>query len=174
MDQKILLVIDMQNDFITGALGSKEAQAIVPSVVEMIGSWKGPVYATQDTHDDDYLSTPEGLKLPVEHCLYQTTGWEIHKDVDKALFEHAGCSHMWYKHQFADIQLMHAICAETPSELHIIGLDTDICVVSNAIIARTIAPPMPIIVHASCCAGSTPENHEAALAVMRSCQIDVV
>lgn len=172
MNKKTLLVIDMQNDFITGSLGTAEAQAIVPNVVQMIRSWNGTIYATQDTHFDDYLTTPEGIKLPVEHCLYSTNGWKIQEDVYTALLEHG--YHAWGKKQFADIPLMHAICAETPSELHIMGLDTDICVVSNAIIARTLAPALPIIVHADCCAGSTPERHLAALEVMRNCQIDVV
>lgn len=163
---KTLIVIDMQNDFIDGALGTKEAEAIVENVKSKINSYKennGRVIFTRDTHGSNYLDTPEGKKLPVTHCIKGTKGWEIADGlyfdgcevIDKPSFGFTG----WYKYSFDEIEL--------------IGLCTDICVVSNALILKALFPESDISVDASCCAGVTPESHKAALLTMKMCQIDV-
>ncbi|MGN0447722.1 MAG: cysteine hydrolase family protein [Acutalibacteraceae bacterium] len=163
---KTLIVIDMQNDFIDGALGTKEAEAIVENVKSKINSYKennGRVIFTRDTHGSNYLDTPEGKKLPVTHCVKDTKGWEIADGlyfdgcevIDKPSFGFTG----WDKYSFDEIEL--------------IGLCTDICVVSNALILKALFPESDISVDASCCAGVTPESHKAALLTMKMCQIDV-
>lgn len=165
--KKTLIVIDMQHDFIDGALGTAEAVAIVPRVKEKIASYvqRGDeVIFTRDTHAENYLETPEGKKLPVPHCIRGTQGWEIFdglyvegaRIIDKP---HFGWSH-WDE--------------ETLEEVELIGLCTDICVVSNALLIKTSFPDAAVRVDASCCAGVTPESHEAALLTMRMCQIDVM
>ncbi|MBQ4617999.1 MAG: cysteine hydrolase [Clostridia bacterium] len=165
--KKTLIVIDMQHDFIDGALGTAEAVAIVPRVKEKIARYVqngDEVIFTRDTHEDDYLDTPEGKKLPVPHCIRGTQGWEIFeglyvegaKIINKPNF---GWPH-WND--------------ETLEEVELIGLCTDICVVSNALLIKASFPDAAVRVDASCCAGVTPESHEAALLTMRMCQIDVM
>ncbi len=164
---KTLIVIDMQNDFINGSLGTKEAEAILPKVREKISSYAEAgdrIVYTRDTHNADYLSTSEGQKLPVVHCVKDTAGWEIadglyvagSEIIDKLSFGFTG----WEEMAFEEIEL--------------IGLCTDICVVSNALILKALFPDAVIRVDASCCAGVTPETHTAALATMRMCQIEVI
>ena len=173
MSRKILIVIDMQNDFIDGSLGTKEAEAIVPAVIEKIKEYpKQDVYATRDTHLKDYLNTQEGKNLPVEHCIKGTKGWEIRADIAELILK----NHIFDKPTFGSVQLAEAVKKmneEEPLEIELIGLCTDICVVSNALLLKAFMPEVRISVDPSCCAGVTPEKHEAALETMRSCQIQV-
>ena len=167
--KKTLIVIDMQNDFIDGALGTKEAQAIVPNVKKKIEEYQArgdKVFFTRDTHFENYLNTNEGKHLPVEHCIKNTYGWQISDElntedcaiIDKTTFGHRG----WWTWNF-DVD-----------EIELCGLCTDICVVSNALILKTTFPEINITVDASCCAGVTPESHKAALTTMKMCQINVI
>ena len=173
MARKILIVVDMQNDFIDGSLGTKEAEAIVPAVIEKIKEYpKQDVYATRDTHLKDYLNTQEGKNLPVEHCIKGTKGWEIRADIAELILK----NHIFDKPTFGSVQLAEAVKKmneEEPLEIELIGLCTDICVVSNALLLKAFMPEVRISVDPSCCAGVTPEKHEAALETMRSCQIQV-
>ena len=178
---KVLVVIDMQNDFIDGSLGTAEAAAIVPKVVEKIRTWEGPVYATQDTHFSDYLETQEGQILPVEHCIQGTEGWKIEPSVRKALGEGAGQNEsVLYltKSTFGSRDLAELLAKrhreEGIEEIMLVGLCTDICVISNALVLKAFLPEIPISVDASCCAGVTPESHRNALNALRQCQIRVL
>ncbi len=164
---KVLIVIDMQNDFVTGSLGSKEAQAIVPKVKAKIRKYadRGDrIIFTRDTHGENYLETSEGKKLPVKHCIKGTEGWQVVPElvtepceyVDKPSFGWLA----WDDFKEND-------------EIELVGVCTDICVVSNALILKAKYPDAAISVDAGCCAGVTPEKHEAALETMKSCQIDV-
>lgn len=163
---KLLIVIDMQNDFVTGCLGTSEARAIVPNVKKKIEEWDGELLFTRDTHNEDYLNTPEGKKLPIPHCIENTDGWKI---VDG--LEQPNCSYInkdtfgWNHWRMPDNYL---------EEIHICGVCSDICVVTNALILKTMYPDTEIIVDASCCAGTTPQAHRAAMEVMKSCQITVI
>ena len=168
---KVLVVVDMQNDFIDGSLGTSEAVAIVPAVVEKIKAWDGVVVATRDTHTTDYLNTQEGRFLPVEHCIEGTPGWEIAPAVSAVLEEKE--AEIVDKPTFGSTILAEMLSSEDVSEIELIGLCTDICVVSNALLLKANMPEMPISVDAQCCAGVTPAKHEAALETMRSCQIIV-
>ena len=172
--RNILVVIDMQNDFIDGALGTQEAQAIVGTVVEKIKAYpKSDVYATRDTHGADYLDTAEGKKLPVEHCICGTKGWEIHPDIARLLEP----SHIVDKPTFGSLVLTRLLEEENKQEeiqVELVGLCTDICVVSNALLLKAALPENTIYVDASCCAGVTPKSHEAALMTMEMCQVGVV
>lgn len=173
---KILVVIDMQNDFIDGALGTKEAEAIVKNVIAKIKSYKScTVYATRDTHQKNYLKTQEGKYLSVKHCIEGTEGWQIHKDVAAALKKVN--AKIIDKPSFGSRELAELLAAENkiePCQVELVGLCTDICVVSNAIMIKGLSPEMPITVDASCCAGVTPEKHNAAIETMRSCQIEII
>ncbi|MBO4954228.1 MAG: cysteine hydrolase [Clostridia bacterium] len=173
--QKLLIVVDMQNDFIDGALGTKEAEAIVSGVAEQIRSFDGAVLATLDTHEENYMNTAEGAKLPIAHCIRGTTGWELHPQVQEALDEKKG--ETLEKPTFGSVQLPVWIRDRfNPDELEItlVGLCTDICVVSKALLLKAHFPETPIAVTSSLCAGVTPDAHQAALSTMRSCQIDVL
>lgn len=171
--RKVLVVIDMQKDFIDGTLGTKEAQAIVQNVVKKIGQYDPKdVYATRDTHSEDYLETSEGRKLPVVHCVEDTPGWEINAEVAEAL----GSATIINKPTFGSVVLADLLQEESDKEdlaIELVGLCTDICVVSNALLLKAVMPEIPISVDASCCAGVTPESHEAALTTMQMCQIDI-
>jgi len=164
---KYLIVVDMQNDFIDGSLGTKEAIAIVPNVVKKIREWDGPIIATYDTHQADYLQTQEGKFLPVEHCIENTHGWQLNPEVEAAL-EGKDVTKV-KKPTFGCVQLPELV-GET-DEIELVGLCTDICVVSNALLLKANYYETPISVDASCCAGVTPEPHDAALTTMRMCQI---
>lgn len=172
---KYLVVVDMQNDFIDGALGTPEAQAILPKVIEKIENFPGAVVFTQDTHDEDYLETLEGKKLPVEHCIIDTEGWKIQKDIQELQLSKHGL--VFNKDTFGSPQMvgcLQGINRMAPLDgIEVIGLCTDICVMANAVLLRTALPDTPIRVIASCCAGSTPEAHKVALEAMKSLQIDV-
>ena len=172
-----LIVVDMQNDFIDGSLGTKEAQAIVPAVVERIRQCREAGYqviATLDTHGENYMETSEGRMLPVMHCIRGTHGWEIREELQEAL----GNSLLLEKPTFGSIRLPGIISEEVENgdtlRIELLGLCTDICVVSNALLLKAHFPEAEINVHAACCAGVTPEKHLAALETMRSCQIHVL
>jgi len=168
---KALVVIDMQNDFITGSLGTPEAQAIVRRVAEKIATFDGAVLATKDTHDTGYEATQEGRLLPVRHCAVGSEGWEAPPEISKALLE-KDYTPFW-KDRFASLALAKHLEAGGYGEIHLVGVCTDICVVSNALVIKATLPETPIIVDASCCAGVTPALHKSALDVMRSCQIRI-
>ena len=171
--QKVLVVVDMQNDFIDGALGTKEAVAIVPHVEEKIRTFDGTVLFTRDTHETWYLGTQEGKKLPVPHCIRDTEGWQIRseldalrktKPIDKETFGSTDLA--------ADLVVMNI--DDEIGSITFVGLCTDICVISNALLVKASLPEVPIIVDAKCCAGVTPESHENALKAMETCQIEIV
>lgn len=169
-----LIVVDMQKDFVDGALGSPEAQAIVPNVMDKILSFEGQIFATLDTHNADYMETAEGKKLPVPHCIKGTPGWILDDGVAAAL-EQKGYTPV-EKVTFGSVllpRLLYQAAGGEPFSAELIGLCTDICVVSNALMVKANFPEMEISVDSSCCAGVTPATHEAALATMRCCQIDV-
>lgn len=171
--QKVLVVVDMQNDFIDGALGTKEAVAIVPHVEEKIRTFDGTVLFTRDTHETWYLGTQEGKKLPVPHCIRDTEGWQIRSELD-ALRKTKPID----KETFGSTDLAGELVAMNEDEeiekLTFVGLCTDICVISNALLVKASLPEVPIIVDAKCCAGVTPESHENALKAMETCQIEIV
>lgn len=171
--RRILLVVDMQNDFISGALGTPEAETIVDRVAEEIGKYPASdVIATRDTHGEDYLETQEGRNLPVVHCVKGTPGWELHPKIAAALRGAVVLD----KTAFASRELAEKLCdlAEREElEITLTGLCTDICVVSNALLIKAFLPETPLRVLADCCAGVTPESHRAALDTMRMCQIQI-
>lgn len=170
--RKLLVVVDMQKDFIDGSLGTEEAQAIVNHVIKKMKSYeKSDIYLTRDTHGEDYLETAEGKKLPVVHCVKDTEGWQLHPEIE-ALAEP---SHIIDKPTFGSLELMELLKQENEREtleLELAGLCTDICVVSNALLLKAAMPEITIRVDASCCAGVTPESHKAALLTMGMCQIE--
>ena len=167
---KYLIVVDMQNDFIDGALGSPEAVAIVPHVKEKIEHFDGKVLFTRDTHETNYLTTQEGRNLPVEHCIKGTDGWQIRPELD-ALRQTDAID----KPTFGSTALVHFLQKEKDIEsIELIGLCTDICVISNAMLIKAAFPEVPVTVDAKCCAGVTPQSHQNALDAMKMCQIKVV
>ncbi len=171
--KKILVVVDMQNDFIDGALGTKEAQAIIQPVIDKIKSYNtSNIYATRDTHTENYMNTNEGKHLPVVHCVKNTKGWEIEDRISKALDNAVIID----KPTFGSTRLAEILKNENEKEqleIELIGLCTDICVVSNALLLKASMPEINISVDSKCCAGVTPESHKAALVTMKMCQIDV-
>ncbi len=179
LNKKVLVVVDMQNDFITGSLGSKEAQAIVESVVKRILDFDGLILYTLDTHTEKYLETQEGHKLPVEHCIAGTDGWAPNSAVWMALMHKnvADEQHMIAKDTFGGVSLpmrIHEMLAGAePEEITLVGLCTDICVISNALLLKAFYPEAAISVDAAACAGATPEGHKNALSAMKVCQIDI-
>lgn len=167
---KILVVVDMQKDFIDGALGTPEAVAIVPYVKQAIENFEGKVFFTRDTHFSDYMDTQEGKHLPVPHCIKGTPGWEIHSELD-ALRTTAPID----KITFGSSQLPQILAGEKDVEsITFIGLCTDICVISNVMITKAFFPEIPLIVDAKGCAGVTPQSHKNALEAMKMCQITIV
>ena len=185
---KVLVIIDAQNDFITGDLGSKEAVAAVPNIVEKIKNLNTDdfIVFTKDSHHENYMETLEGKYLPIKHCLIGSEGWELHSDIRKAIedfgervIEELG---IWpirsiSKETFGSIDLMDLIekegIGDVTNEYEICGFCTDICVISNALILKTNTYNTPVKLDSKCCAGSIPELHEAALNVMRACQVEV-
>ena len=171
--RKLLIVVDMQNDFVDGSLGTSEAQLIVDNVVSKIRSYpERDVIVTLDTHGADYMRTQEGKNLPVVHCVRGTKGWEL----NPAVAEVTAHAKVYEKPTFGSIRLaedLRVLSQFEDLELELIGLCTDICVVSNALLLKAAMPEVPISVDASCCAGVTPETHDSALATMRMCQIKV-
>ncbi len=168
--KRLLIVVDMQNDFITGSLGTEEARQAVDSVVKKVLEYEksgDEVVFTMDTHGQDYLDTQEGRKLPVLHCIKGTDGWKLcpqlegfkGKRFEKAVFASRECAEYAAAGGFDQIEL--------------VGVCTDICVVSNALLLKALLPETPILVDSACCAGVTPHSHEAALETMKMCQVDV-
>lgn len=174
--KKILVVVDMQNDFVDGALGSKAAEEIVPNVVKKINAFDGDeIFVTYDTHYDNYASTLEGKKLPVPHCIEGTSGHELNADV-KAALEGKNRTDV-IKTTFGTFEISRILKEKYAGEelaIELLGLCTDICVISNALILRASFPNSAITVDASCCAGVSDATHKAALDAMRCCQIDVI
>ena len=175
---KALIVVDMQNDFVTGSLGSEQAEAIVPAVKQKVAEFeeRGDVVVfTRDTHGNDYLDTFEGKNLPVEHCIKATEGWEIIDDLQPLVSD---ANAIIDKPTFGSFELLNFLEPFIESgevqEIELCGLCTDICVVSNALLLRARFHETPIMVESSCCAGVTQESHESALQTMRSCQIQAI
>lgn len=179
---QLLVVVDMQNDFIDGSLGTKEAQGIVKNVASKIRNWDGGIICTMDTHEENYLDTLEGKNLPVPHCIYATDGWHIKQEVLDALalqeekgWDEFNCT--IYKGTFGSKEIpdiIKSLSEEGEIEsITLVGLCTDICVISNALLIKAFFPEVPIIVDASCCAGVTLESHQNALAAMKMCQITI-
>lgn len=173
--EKVLIVVDMQKDFVDGSLGTAEAVAIVDKVASRIAAFDGRIFATLDTHQADYLETAEGKKLPVPHCIKDTDGWLLNEKVMYALSEKN--YRTIEKGTFGSTKLVEEIAklaADGEVAVELIGLCTDICVVSNALLLKAHFPEACISVDAACCAGVTPKTHEAALETMRMCQIDIL
>lgn len=170
--QDFLIVVDMQKDFIHGALGTKEAEAIVPRVREKIERFDGRILFTRDTHEGDYLETQEGRRLPIPHCIRRTEGWQISDELPEQK-----AYAMVDKPTFGSVELGELLRREDKREaigsITLVGLCTDICVISNALLLKAFLPEAEIFVDASCCAGVTPESHRIALEAMRSCQIQI-
>lgn len=181
---RILVVVDMQNDFIDGPLGTPQAQAVVGDVVRKINEFKGNMIClTKDTHTEEYLKTQEGGLLPVKHCIWDTEGWRVRDEIatavsHKAIDDRVGVS-VFHKDAFGSVELGNYLAdfsiqkGRKIQEVVIVGLCTDICVISNALLIKAFLPETKITVDATCCAGTTPENHKNALAAMKVCQINV-
>ena len=171
-----LIVVDMQKDFISGSLGTPEAQAIVVPVIQKICGHKGPLYFTRDTHDENYLETHEGQRLPVEHCIKGSPGWQLHPELEALAQAFGGV--ILDKPAFGSPQLGELLAkrdAQDPVDsITLIGLCTDICVISNALLLRSLFPEADILVDASCCAGVTPQSHRGALEAMKLCHVDII
>ncbi len=172
--KKLLVVVDMQKDFIDGELGTPEAVSVLPKVIEKIEGFPGEVVFTMDTHGADYMETQEGRNLPVSHCIRESEGWQIAEELrkyttDRQLFE---------KYTFGSMELGEAVQLwseeEDIEDITLVGLCTDICVISNALILKAAVPEIPIIVDSACCAGVTQKSHENALEAMKMCQIKIV
>lgn len=173
--EKILVVVDMQNDFIDGSLGSEQAKSIVGRVAEKIRNFDGEVYVTFDTHYENYPETSEGKKLPVSHCIENTYGWKLNNDIRNAVAPKDYV--LIKKNTFGSTDLADHIkmkYGDKELQVEMVGVCTDICVIANAIMIKTFIPECEITVDSSCCAGVTPESHEAALKVMKSCLINVI
>lgn len=169
--KKLLIVIDMQNDFITGTLGSPQAERILPNVKAKVEEYKrngDKIVFTRDTHHDDYLKTQEGKYLPIKHCIDGTGGHRIANELNTC-----GCD-VFDKPTFGSLELAKRVAAGGFDEIELCGLCTDICVVSNALILKAQLPETRIAVDADCCAGVTEESHKAALLTMKMCQVDVI
>ena len=167
---KVLVVVDMQNDFVDGALGTKEAVAIVPNVVKKIQNFDGKIIFTRDTHEDNYMETQEGKNLPVPHCIRGTKGWELNPQIETLRKEDT-----IDKPSFGSLELGEYLKTLSDVEsVEFVGICTDICVISNVMITKAALPEVPVIVDASCCAGVTPESHKNALEAMKMCQVQVM
>lgn len=173
--KKVLIVVDMQNDFVDGALGTKEAVGIVENVVSKIKNFDGKILVTLDTHQNNYMETLEGKKLPVPHCIKMTNGWLLNEKVMAALSDKDYKT--IEKKTFGSTKLVdkiRKIKGNGDIEIEFIGLCTDICVVSNVLLLKAYFPEVKMTVDADCCAGVTPETHKAALETIKMCQVDVI
>ena len=177
----VLVVIDMQKDFIDGSLGTAEAQKIVDKVIKKIETWDGPVFATRDTHDENYLNSLEGKNLPVVHCVRGSDGWQIEPGVEAALKKKGAA--IVDKPTFGSMELARMLLGQNAgffdgsgpiAEVVLVGLCTGICVISNALMMKAAMPNVPIKVDASCCACVTPESHKTALEAMKLCQVEIM
>ena len=175
--KKALVVVDMQNDFVTGALGTTEAAGIVDLIRHFAESFDGSVYFTMDTHGEGYLDTQEGQRLPVEHCIEGTDGWKIVPglaDLAELADTAISGSRVVKKNMFGSLDLAHMLAAGKYDEIHFAGVCTGICVISNAILAKTVLPGARIVIHGDLCACTTPESHHIALEAMKLLQMDVI
>jgi len=172
---KYLIVVDMQKDFITGSLGTKEAEAILPEVIGKIKDFDGKVIFTKDTHTEDYLNTQEGKNLPVKHCVEGEDGWMLADELERMADELG--SKIYNKLTFGCVELAENLKQENDKaaieEIELCGLCTDICVISNAMLLKAFMPEVKIAVDAKCCAGVTPSSHKNALEAMKMCQITI-
>lgn len=172
---KYLIVVDMQNDFITGSLGTGEAQAILPEVISKAANYEGQVIFTRDTHTENYLETQEGKQLPVKHCILHEDGWKLSSQLEELAREKQW--KVYDKPTFGCKELAEDLAKENErqpiEEIELCGLCTDICVISNALLLKAFLPEVPISVDAACCAGVTPKSHENALQAMKMCQIRI-
>ena len=173
MNRKALIVIDFQNDFVTGALGTNEAMNVIPAIKNLVEQYHrdgSHIYYTRDSHDYSYLKTQEGRNLPIEHCMFASWGWRV---VDGVGYGDGDSITYLNKRQFGydDWYSEHL---DQYDEVVMCGVCTDICVISNALIIKSLFPELPITVMQDACAGTTPQNHQAALAVMKSCQINII
>ena len=175
--KKALLIVDVQNDFVTGSLGSEYAKdVVVPNIVELAKQFdKGDVYVTYDTHEDNYLDTQEGQRLPVKHCIKHTKGWELAPEIDDIIDHHYIFNEIIKSHFGVSSGVLWSVF-KYYDEVHICGLCTDICVIANALGFKSHKglSTIKVIVHENCCGGTSKEAHDAAITVMKSCQIDVV
>ena len=170
-----LIVVDIQKDFVDGALGTAEALAMVENAAKKIEGFEGPIFVTYDTHFENYMDTAEGKKLPVPHCVKGTEGWQLNRRVAQALEGRAYTT--VEKRTFGSMDLPGLIAeaaGDDGFDITLIGLCTDICVVSNALILKAAFPEREVYVDAACCAGVTPASHDAALITMKMCQINVI
>ena len=185
MAKKILFVIDMQNDFIDGTLGSKEAVNIVPNVVDIINNFGDKkydmIFYTMDTHDADYLKTLEGKNLPIEHCIENTKGWELNEKVKEAIDKYPNnLVKCFKKNTFGSLDMVKEASLylweniNSEDKIYILGLCTDICVISNAILLRAKFPNLKIYCYEKCCAGTSTESHNAAITILKTNQIEVI
>lgn len=170
MKKEVLVVVDMQKDFIDGALGTKEAEDIVENVAEEIRSFDGEIVFTRDTHTEKYMETQEGRKLPVPHCIRGSEGWQLDQRLESLCTSE--CK-IFDKPTFGSVELAEYLRKQAPEKITLIGLCTDICVISNAIMLKAFLTETEIAVVESCCAGVTPESHKNALEAMKMCQITV-
>ena len=175
---RVLIVVDMQKDFVDAALGTSEAQAIVPAVCEKIQNFDGEIIVTQDTHQANYLNTQEGRILPVAHCIQNTPGWELDDRVYAAVKSRGDAAiRSVMKPTFGSVELGEYLVDksqdESIKEIVLVGLCTDICVISNALLAKAFLPEVKVTVDAACCAGVTPQSHENALRAMQMCQVNI-
>lgn len=175
MANDYLIVVDMQNDFVSGSLGTPEAQAIVGAVARRAEEFEGAVVFTKDTHGEDYLQTQEGSNLPVVHCVRDTPGWELVEELEHVRAQRDAL--VFDKPSFGSLDLAAWLVEQNDVEpidsIELVGLCTDICVVSNALLIKANLPEVPLRVEAALCAGVTPQSHRAALDTMRSCQVDI-
>lgn len=171
MEKKVLVVVDMQKDFIDGALGTKEAVSIVQKVADKIRDFDGEIVFTRDTHFENYMETQEGKKLPVPHCIKGTDGWQIANELKSLM---AADAKIFDKPAFGSVELAEYLSNNNELEkVELIGLCTDICVISNAMLIKAFMPEVNVVVDEKCCAGVTPESHANALEAMKMCQIEV-
>lgn len=172
MKRQVLVVVDMQKDFIDGALGTKEAVKIVPKVADKIKNFDGEVIFTRDTHFENYSMTQEGQNLPVPHCIKDTEGWQIEESLEKL---RTPDRKVFDKLTFGSVELAEYLKENKELEsITLVGLCTDICVISNALTIKSFLPEVKISVDEKCCAGVTPESHKNALEAMKMCQIEIV
>lgn len=175
MKKKILIIVDVQNDFVSGALGTKEAEKMMPDLINKARSFSGEILMTKDTHFDDYMITQEGKNLPVVHCVKGTQGWNLPDELEE--IRQNKQIKVYEKGAFGSVQLAEDLKrqyeANEIESIELVGICTDICVVSNALLLKAFMPEIPVFVDADCCAGVTPEKHNEALSVMESCQITV-
>lgn len=172
MEKQVLVVVDMQKDFIDGALGTKEAEAIVANVENKIKNFNGEIIFTRDTHFENYSTTQEGQKLPVPHCIKGTKGWQIEESLEQL---RTPDMKVFDKPTFGSVELAEYLKENKELErVTFIGLCTDICVISNALVTKAFLPEVKVMVEEKCCAGVTPESHKNALEAMKMCQVEII